>query len=299
MAVLRLGSIGPDVLALQQKLKALGYNVNPDGKFGDQTFNAVTAFQRTKGLTDDGIVGAATQGVLMDSSPSTPVPAGGTLTADILVKALGLSPGIANTWIGPLTSAMQEFGIATKAEVAGWLANLAHESGGFTKLVENTNYSAIRLSQVWPGRYAVKGDNGKSIPGQPNQLALKLAGNPAALANNVYANRGGNGDEASGDGNRYKGRGPIGLTFLDNYRACGKALGLDLVGNPEQVEEPVVGARAAGWFWKTNNIGRYANAGDFDGVADMINQGHKTAEVGDAIGYVQRKALFDRLSSYL
>lgn len=299
MAVLRLGSIGPDVLLLQQRLKALGYKVNPDGKFGNETDTAVRAFQKAKGLIDDGIVGSATQGVLMDNSTVTPSPTAGPLTADILIKGLGMTADNVAIWLSPLTAALQEFGITSKAEIAAWLANIAHESGNFTKLVENTNYSAVRLSQVWPGRYAAKGEDGKSIPGSPNALANRLGGNPQAVANNVYANRGGNGDEASGDGYKYRGRGPIGLTFLDNYRACGKALGLDLVNNPEQVENPTVGARTAGWFWKTNNIGKYANAGDFDGVADMINQGHKTAAVGDAIGYADRKAKYDRLTALL
>lgn len=102
-----------------------------------------------------------------------------------------------------------------------------------------------------------------------------------------------------GDGVRFKGRGPIQITGRANYIACGKALGLDLISNPELLEIPENGCRASGWFWKTNNINKWADAGDFDGVSDAINRGRKTAAIGDSNGWADRLQFYNKALAVL
>lgn len=95
-----------------------------------------------------------------------------------------------------------------------------------------------------------------------------------------------------GDGVKFRGRGPIQITGRANYLLCGEALGLDLIEHPELLEMPEHGCRASAWFWHANNINAFADAGDFDGVCDKINRGHKTAKLGDANGYAEREAFY-------
>lgn len=288
MALLKLNSTGPDVLRLQRLLKQLvDPSINPDGSFGPVTQAAVIKFQTANKLVTDGVVGPTTLAALEQASQPTKG-FNGTITPELLQNGLGVALTVSLTWASALQAAAQEFNIKTRNQVAAWLANLGHESSNFTKLTEDTRYRPERLAEVWPSRYAVRGPSGQLVAGQPNDVARRIGGDPQAVANNVYANRGGNGSEASGDGYRYRGRGPIGLTFKNNYAMCGKALGLNLVDKPDLVLDPVVGARTAGWFWQTNSINVYVDRNDFDGVADMINQGRKTQKIGDANGYADR-----------
>jgi len=115
----------------------------------------------------------------------------------------------------------------------------------------------------------------------------------------AYEMRADLGNTWPGDGMRYKGRGPIQITGRANYAACGEALGLGLIDNPELLEIPENGCRASGWFWKTHNIAKWAEAGDFDGVSDAINRGHKTAAVGDSNGWADRLAFYNRALAVL
>lgn len=104
------------------------------------------------------------------------------------------------------------FGIPNDAQMAHFLANIHHETGGFKADTENLSYSAAGLAATWPGRYK------NTTTGKPNALAVTLASQPQKIANNVYANRMGNGDEVSGDGWKYRGRGSIQLTGRNNYK---------------------------------------------------------------------------------
>lgn len=108
----------------------------------------------------------------------------------------------------------------------------------------------------------------------------------------AYEGRADLGNTVRGDGIRFKGRGLIEITGRANYAACGKALGLDLVLHPELLCEPVNACRSAAWFWKTHDLNKWADAGDIDGVSDVVNRGHKTAAIGDANGFADRAALF-------
>ena len=116
-------------------------------------------------------------------------------------------------------------------------------------------------------------------------MAIEIAGKPELIANMVYSSRMGNGPPQSGDGWLYRGRGAKQLTGKDNYKRCGEALGLDLVANPDLLLEPVPAARSAGWFWKTNNLSKFADEGDIKGMTKKINGGY--------IGLEARQALYD------
>lgn len=102
------------------------------------------------------------------------------------------------------------------------------------------------------------------------------------------------GNVQSGDGMRFRGRGPIQITGRNNYRACSIDLYGDerLLDTPELLENVIDGCRASAWFWKTNGVNKWADLGDIDGVSDVINRGRKTAKVGDANGYPERIAFY-------
>jgi putative chitinase len=196
-----------------------------------------------------------------------------------------------------LNDAMAESDIGTPARQAAFLAQLAHETGQLTQLVENLNYSAEGLAATWPGRYAKKGPDGRYLVAGgrkvPNELALDLHRLPERIANNVYANRMGNGDEASGDGWRYRGSGGFQITGKDNQRACAEHFGIPLDKVGGWLRTPAGACRSSGWFWQRAGCNALADRGDFDAISDRINIGRDTAAVGDAIGYKDRLAFFE------
>ncbi len=159
-----------------------------------------------------------------------------------------------------LNQAMQEFSINSPLCKAAFIAQTAHESIGYKAFIENLNYSAPALLKTWPTRFTV-------------QSAALYAFQPAKIANHVYANRNGNGTEASGDGYRYRGRGIIQITFKDNYKACGTGLNLDLVATPQLLEQSLHAFRSGAWYWKSRNLNELADKGDFNGVTIKINGG--------------------------
>lgn len=182
-------------------------------------------------------------------------------------------------YLDHLNRLMPAYGIDTPARVAAFLAQVAHESADFTRVTENLNYSAAGLAATWPNRY--RGPNG-----QPNAIAQRLRRDPEAIANHCYASRMGNGDEASGEGWRYRGRGLKQLTGKDNYRACGLAVGVDLLARPELLETPAYAVEAACWFWRKYGLSAYADRGDFEGLTRRVN--------GGLHGLVERQAYLAR-----
>ena len=162
----------------------------------------------------------------------------------------------------PLIAAMEEFGIDSPARMAGFLAQCAHESGNFNAVRENLNYSADGLNKVFPKYFKNAGRNAQEYHRQPEKIA-----------NVVYANRMGNGDEMSGDGWRFKGRGLIQLTGKTNYTLCGADLEVDLIEEPEYLETPEGAARSAGWYWWKNNLNSFADKNDIVGMTKRINGG--------------------------
>ena len=199
-------------------------------------------------------------------------------------------------WFEAIRVTCEEFGIDTPQRVAAFLAQTSHESAGYTMLEENLNYSDVTMAAVWPARFAVqepdpnragktrpkKDEKGKNIP---NAFAKALHRKPQLIANSVYSNRMGNGTVESGDGWAHRGMGGKQLTGKDNHKRCGEALGVDFVTNPERLLEPEYAIRSAGWFWKTNNLNRFADANDIKGMTQVIN--------GGLIGLPQRQALYD------
>lgn len=178
-----------------------------------------------------------------------------------------------DTWLGPLDAAMKMFEINTASRMKMFLAQVAHESDGFTQLSENLNYSAAGLMATFPRKFTT-------------ETALAYARSPERIANHVYANMNGNGDEDSGDGWRYRGRGLIQLTALGNYQRCGRALGVNLVADPEMLEVPEFAAKSAAWFWFANACNELADKNDFEGTTRRINGG--TNGQGDRLSWLHK-----------
>jgi putative chitinase len=219
------------------------------------------------------------------------------VTLDQLRKIMPLAGARAELFCASLNAAMAEFGIGTPARQAVFLAQLAHETGQLASVSENLNYSADGLANTWPSRYAKKDARGAYLVAAgrtvPNELALNLHRLPERIANNVYANRMGNGDEASGDGWRYRGSGGFQLTGKDNQRACAQHFGITLEQVGAWLRTPEGACRSAGWFWQRAGCNELADRGDFDAVSDKINIGRLTEAEGDAIGYKDRLAFFE------
>lgn len=183
-------------------------------------------------------------------------------------------------WVKPLNAAMTRFEITTPPRMAAFLAQAAHESNQLCWLVERLEYSAKRLIAVWPRRFPT--------PAQAEAYAYS----PERLANFVYANRLGNGDAASGDGWRYRGRGIFQLTGRGNYRRVGEALGLPLEAEPELLEQPRYAALSAAQFWQARGLNELADdrsddndLTDFERICVLVS--------GGRIGLAARKAYWE------
>jgi putative chitinase len=156
-----------------------------------------------------------------------------------------------------------------------FLAQIGHESGGLTVVEENLNYSAERLTQVWPKRF-------------PRVAAARpFAANPARLANHIYSNRMGNGPPASDDGFRYRGRGYIQITGRDGYRQVGKIAGMDLEADPDSAATPANALRVACSFWQWKDLNPFCDLGDYKKVTRLIN--------GGLNGFPDRRAWLDKV----
>lgn len=188
------------------------------------------------------------------------------MTEQQLLQILPSAGRNAGVFVSGLNSAMQRYQINSAVRKAAFLAQVGHESGQLNRLVENLNYDAAGLARVWPKRYA-RGD------GTPNALAVNLARHPEAIANNTYADRNGNGNEASGDGWTYRGRGLLQVTGRANYRATGAGIGTPLEGFPELLEQPDLAALSAAWWWAGRGLNELADAGRFEDITRRINGG--------------------------
>ena len=166
----------------------------------------------------------------------------------------------ADLWLQPLQEAMGLYDIGTPEREAHFLAQCAHESDGFRHLVENLNYSASVLLQVFGSRFTP-------------QQAVDYAHNAEGIANRVYGGRLGNGDEASGDGWLFRGRGLIQITGRENYTRFGRAVGTKVEENPDLLAQPQMAALSAAWFWSIKGCNELADAGDFVGITKRINGG--------------------------
>jgi putative chitinase len=191
------------------------------------------------------------------------------LTLEQLKQIIPGNPYV-EQWCEALNKLLPDYEINTPQRMAAFLAQCAHESGGFTALQENLNYQAASLSRVWPSRF-------------PPGIAEQYAHNPEAIANRAYCDRMGNGNEASGDGWRYCGRGLIQLTGKDNYTAFADSIGV----TPEQVSEYLTtfegAVQSACWFWENNNLNAYADQHDWTTISHKVNGGSEGLE--DRVAY--------------
>jgi putative chitinase len=178
-----------------------------------------------------------------------------------------------------LDGAMREFDISTPARQQAFIAQIAHESTQLKDSQERLNYSAQGLRKVF-GKYF-----------RTDSIANDYARKPELIANRVYANRNGNGNEESGDGYLYRGRGLIQLTGRSNYRKVGQALNIDLETNPDLVQKPDISARVAAYFWKSKGLNSLADQGNFKKITRLIN--------GGLNGYQDRLDLFKRAQSVI
>ena len=193
------------------------------------------------------------------------------ITAQQLLQILPNASQVAGIFVPVLNTAMNRYQIVGTKRIAAFIAQVGHESCQLTRLVENLNYSADALRKTWPSRFSM-------------ELAITVARKPEQIANIAYGNRMGN--TAPGDGWKYRGRGLIQITGKDNYRACGEALGLDLMAHPELLEKPQHACMSAAWFWATNGLNTLADAGKFDAITQRIN--------GGQTGAADRQALYAR-----
>jgi len=251
--LLKKGDNNESVKQLQIKL-----GLEPIGNFGPKTEEAVKAFQSKNGLTADGIVGPTTWAKIMGdntptTTPSAPIVSSGPLKLD---KLKGHIPDAVIAMI-PDTAA--KFQINTPLRLAHFLAQCGHESGGFKATQENLNYSAKGLMGIFK----------KYFPTEA--LANAYQRQPQKIANRVYANRMANGDEASGDGFKFRGRGYIQLTGKDNYTRFGNAIGENITSNPDVVSGKYALLSAA-WFWSNNGLNKLADGGATDAVVTSITK---------------------------
>ena len=185
------------------------------------------------------------------------------LTKDQLRKLLPRNPYI-DQWHSALSQLLPEYNINTPQRIAAFVAQCAHESGNFMVLRENLNYRAVTLRKIFP----------KYFP--TDELAAAYASKPnkqEAIANRVYANRMGNGDETSGDGWRYAGKGLIQLTGKSNYTWFAASLQISVEDASEYLLTFEGAAQSACWFWETNNLNQWADKGDIVTLTKRINGG--------------------------
>lgn len=160
-----------------------------------------------------------------------------------------------------ISTLCNEHSINTKLRLCAFLSQIGHESASLNSIIENLNYSADGLLKTWPTRFR------NLTAAQPYHR------NPEKIANNVYADRMGNGTEQSGEGWKYRGRGLKQLTGKSNYQLLTKSLGTDFVTRPELLEQPEFAVKSAMWFWANNSCNNYADKADIEGLTRKINGG--------------------------
>lgn len=259
--LLKKGSTGDDVKKLQEKL-----GLSADGNFGPGTEAKVKEWQSANGLTADGVVGNGTWAKMFDGQPSQPA---------ITIPASNfnlerLKGHVPDEVLAQIPDTAVKFNITNNLRLAHFLAQCGHESGGFKTVRENLNYSADGLVKIF-GKYF------------PNGLNQSYAKQPEKIANRVYASRMGNGDESSGDGYKFRGRGFIQLTGKTNYESFDKKVDEDILSNPDLVASkyPLM---SAAFFFDSNKLWAICDQGSTDEVVKKV-----TLKVnGGTIGLPQR-----------
>lgn len=167
---------------------------------------------------------------------------------------------VVSALVSSLDTLAEKYEINSALRLSHFLAQTAHESGGFRVIEENLNYSADGLSKIFPKYFRDK---------DPNDYARQ----PEKIANVVYSSRMGNGDEASGDGYKFRGRGLIQLTGRSNYTSLAGDMGVDVEQVVEYLGTPEGAVESAAWFWHKNGLNKLADADDVTAVTKKINGG--------------------------
>jgi putative chitinase len=178
------------------------------------------------------------------------------------------------TLCATLNKILPKYEINTKNRIAGFLAQCAVESVGFTKFQENLNYGPNSLMQTWPHLFPTV------------EKANEYARQPQKIANYVYSNKYGNGDQASGDGWTYRGRGAIQTTFYANYKAFADYKGITIKQAVDYCEILEGAIESACFYWKKNKINESCDADDIEGMTHKINPG--------LLGLQQRKEYYEK-----
>jgi putative chitinase len=202
------------------------------------------------------------------------------LTLEQLRKMIPKNPYVEH-WHKALIQLLPDYEINTPARIAAFMAQCAHESGGFLFLKENLNYRPESLTKIF-GKYFDL-PTAQAYCARPNKQE--------AIANRVYANRMGNGDEASGDGWRFAGKGLIQLTGRTNYTWFAASLGITVEEASEYLQTFEGAAQSACWFWETNNLNQYADSGDILTMTKKIN--------GGTIGLADRQKHYEEFKHIL
>ncbi len=277
--LLKVGSKNDSVKAIQAKL-----GLTVDGVFGSGTAKAVKDWQSSHGLAADGLVGDATwskmfaviaarteNGLLVDDDGNTveidsaddkPATASVDLAAPV-VSVLGLKLDklkghVPDIVIVQIPSAATKFQINTAVRLAHFLAQCGHESAGFKATQENLNYSADGLNKIFTKYF--KAVNAADYARQPEKIASR-----------VYADRMGNGNEASKEGYKYRGRGYIQLTGKSNYTEFNKVVEDDILANPDLVASKHALLSAA-WYWNSRSLNNSADKGAHDAAVTEITK---------------------------
>jgi putative chitinase len=245
--LLKIGSKGVEVEKLQN---FLGIPIN--GNFDEFVNKSLKSWQKSNGLKDDGVAGPITlkkMGILLESDLSVPA------SPFKLEKLKGHVP---DSVISQIPDTAAKFGITNTLRLAHFLAQCGHESGGFKSVSENLNYSADGLKKIF----------GKYFPGNLNE---SYARQPEKIASRVYGSRMGNGDEASKDGWKYRGRGYIQLTGKSNYDSFDKFVDDDIINNPDLVatKYPLM---SAAWFFNNNKLWSICDKGADDATVTAVTK---------------------------
>ena len=235
--LLKVGSKGNEVKQLQEKL-----GLAADGSFGPGTEKAVKSWQTANGLTADGLVGDGTWSKMFGGAPApvAAAPVSNVVIPPSSFKLEKLKGHVPDAVIAQIPDTAAKFNITNPLRLAHFLAQCGHESGGFKAVSENLNYSAKGLVGTFPKYFSAA-------------TAAQYERKPEMIASKVYGSRMGNGDEASKEGYKFRGRGYIQLTGKSNYTNFAKFIGEDTIANPDLVATKYPLASAA-FFFDSNKL---------------------------------------------
>jgi len=249
--LLKNGSKGEEVKQLQTLL-----GLGADGSFGPMTEAKVKEWQAKNGLTADGIVGDGTWGKMFGAA--APTPATSVVIPPSSFKLDALKGHIPDAVIAQIPDTAAKFNITNPLRLAHFLSQCGHESGGFKAISENLNYSVDGLKRTF----------GKYFPGD---LATSYARQPEKIASRVYGARMGNGDESTGEGYKFRGRGYIQLTGKANYAKFAQFIGEDTVANPDLIATKYPLASAA-FFFDSNKLWSICDKGADEATVTAVTK---------------------------